>query len=296
MGLELLTSKSGASPLICLEVNPPRGTDVEEVLARLDGNVQGVDFFNVTDSALAKMRMSPFPFAAALKRRFGIEPLVNLSCRDRNLIAIQSELLGAWAGGVASVVALTGDAVSIGDDPERKGVFETNSVGLLRTIATLNSGHDLVGHALRGPPNFLPGVVLNPNANNPSAELKRLTRKREAGAVYSLSQPVFDENTALQFFEQAQKTGVTNLMGLMAFKDAKAAAAVGAIPGIKLSASLSQRLATQSDQSWEEFSIELCLTLAAQCASVVAGFHIISGSSPKLGLRLCRELVKRFKA
>src|SRR5689334_4471947 len=114
-------------PFLCLEVNPPRGTDLTAIFQRLDGNIDGIDFLNVTDSALARMKCGALPFASLLKQRYGIEPLVNLACRDRNIIALQSDLLGGWILGVRSVVALTGDAVTVGDLPETKGVFEVNS-------------------------------------------------------------------------------------------------------------------------------------------------------------------------
>ena len=173
---------SGEKPLLSLEVNPPHGVEFESILQRLEGRLEGVDLFNVTDSALARMRFAAIPFASLLKNRFGLEPLVNISCRDRNLIAIQGDLLAAWALGIRSVVALTGDAVSVGDSPERKGVFEVNSVGLLKVIAKLNSGYDLAEKPLSGGTAFVPGVVVNPNAKNAAAELRRLDKKREAGA------------------------------------------------------------------------------------------------------------------
>ena len=156
-------------PFLCLEVNPPRGTEVEPIFTRLDGHLKGVDFLNVTDSALARMKMAALPFGSLLKAHTGVEVLVNFSCRDRNTIAIQSDLLAGWATGVRSIIALTGDAVTVGDAPETKAVFELNSVGLLKLIAKLNSGHDIVGQPIKGTPNFNLGVVVNPNARNGSA-------------------------------------------------------------------------------------------------------------------------------
>ena len=165
--------KNTSKKLLCIEVNPPKGTDLEAIFKRLDQHLTHVDFFNITDSALARMRMSPLPFAAKLKERYGVEPMVNISCRDRNLLALQADLLSGWMMGVHSVVALTGDALSVGDNPDRKGVFEVNSVGLLNAIETLNSGQELAGNKLKGAPNFSPGVVVNPNARNSNAELKK---------------------------------------------------------------------------------------------------------------------------
>ena len=281
-------------PLLCIEVNPPRGVDVEEVFQRLEGKLKGIDLFNVTDSALARMKFAALPFASLLKAHFEIEPLVNLSCRDRNLIAIQGDLLAAWATGIRSIVALTGDAVTIGDSPDRKGVFEVNSIGLLNTIYKLNSGSDVSGNALKSAPAFYPGVVVNPNARNQAAELKRLARKKDAGALYALSQPVFDEALSLSFFEKAKEMGIPILMGLLPFKSSRAALSVAdLVPGIKISERIIEVLKDKGEeQDLSDFFIEQCLSLAKLNRKHVSGFHIISGVTPKLALRLARHLVE----
>lgn len=285
-----------AHPLVCLEVNPPRGADFESVFSRLEGNVDGVDFFNVTDCALAKMRCAALPFAALLKQRFGIETLVNVACRDRNVIALQSDLLAGWAMGIRSIVALTGDAVTIGDHPEAKGVFEFNSVGLLRVIETLNGGHDMAGGELRGVPALIPGVVVNPNVKNPAAEIRRLAKKGEAGGVYALSQPVFETEQAVTFFEEAKKVGVALFVGLLPFKNVKAALGVSRIPGIRLSERMLASLDKDSETDISAASIEHCVEIAQAVRPHVAGFHVICGATPKLGLQLVRELVKVVRA
>ncbi|MBX7136510.1 MAG: methylenetetrahydrofolate reductase [Oligoflexia bacterium] len=282
--------------LVCLEVNPPRGTEMGDIFRRLDGGLEGIDFLNVTDSALARMKLAAFPFATTLKARYGIEPMVNISCRDRNLIAIQADLLGAWSTGIRSVVALTGDAVSIGDDPERKGVFEVNSIGLINAINTLNAGKDLAGNSLNGAPDFVVGVVVNPNANNPAAEIKRLQKKKDAGAKYALSQPVFDQELASTFFKEASKVGVPLFMGLLPLKNGKAARAVISIPGIKLSAALQQVIAADPDADLSSFSIEHSLKLAESNREYVRGYHVISGASAKLALQLGQELAKYVRS
>lgn len=281
-------------PLLCLEVNPPRGVEVDDIFERLNGKLEGVDFFNVTDSALARMKFSALPFASLLKARFRIEPLVNLSCRDRNLIAIQGDLLAGWATGVRAVVALTGDAVTIGDSPDRKGVFEVNSIGLLNTIYKLNSGVDVSGNELQSPPEYFPGVVVNPNARNQAAEIKRLAKKREAGARFALSQPVFDEANSTEFFSKAKEIGIPIFMGLLPFKSAKAVLnVVEFVPGIKISEDVLKYVNSKSvEDDLSPFFIERCLSLAKANRSHVCGFHVVSGVTPKLALRLTHELAK----
>ena len=291
----LLAGESRASkPLLCVEVNPPRGTDVEAVLARYHG-LSGIDFVNVTDSALAKMKLSGLVFGALIKQRCGLEPLVNLSCRDRNVIALQSDLLGAWSLGVRSIVALTGDAVTVGDLPDAKGVFEVNSLGLLNIVSTLNSGRDLAGTELKGKTGYVPGVVVNPNARNRDAEIRRLTRKREAGGTYSLSQPVFDVEQALGFFEAAAGPGMANMVGLMPFKSAKAFEAVAKIPGIKVPEAMLARIKAAPEEDVAKISIDVACQIADRVRPYVRGFHIVSGGSPMLALELSQRLSSWIK-
>lgn len=286
---QLLQNTPRSRPLLCLEINPPRGTDVGAVLDRYVG-LQGVDFVNVTDSALAKMKLSGLVFGSLFKQRFGVEPLVNLSCRDRNVIALQADLLGGWSLGVRSIVALTGDAVTVGDMPDAKGVFEVNSIGLLSILKNLNNGKDLAGIELKGKTEFVPGVVVNPNARNRDAEIRRLVRKREAGGVYSLSQPVFDVEQALAFFEVAKDAGVDNFVGLLPFKTAKAFEAVAKIPGIKVPEALVAKAHALPEQDVAAFSMDIACEIAERVRPFVRGFHVISGGSPLLAVNLCNRL------
>lgn len=285
---------SGFAPssrqIVCLEVNPPRGVDPSSSLTRLQGQLSGIDCLNVTDSALARMKSAPLPFAALLKQRFGIEPLVNISCRDRNLIALQSDLLAGWMHGVRSIVALTGDAVTVGDSPERKGVFEVNSIGLLNTIRTLNSGKDLVGNALTGAPSYVSGVVTNPNAKNIAAEVRRLTKKGEAGATYALTQPVFDEESARAFLLAAKSSGVKILLGLMPFRTVEAAIGLAEIPGIRMPQAVLEQVRGLPAERVADYSMQLCERIAKHVQDLTLGVHVIGGAAAKLGLELAQHL------
>lgn len=301
MALDVIDSpnKSGNRHLLCIEINPPRGVELESTFEKLDNQLEGIDFLNVTDSALARMRFAPLPFASMLKARYGIEVVVNISCRDRNLIAIQGDLLAGWAMGVRSVVALTGDAVTIGDSPERKGVFEVNSIGLLNVIQSLNQGSDVSGNPLKGAPSYFPGVVVNPNVKNPSAELKRLAKKRAAGGRYALSQPVFDLELTVDFLKQAQAVGMPLFLGLLPIKTKESLRGMSKIPGIKVPEALIARVNELPDAAVEQFSIDECIKLVHAAAPYVRGFHVISGTTPKLALRFAQELrgvLKEIKA
>jgi 5,10-methylenetetrahydrofolate reductase len=296
MSLERLRNKGHLShPLLCLEVNPPRGADPSAVFKRLNGRLEGIDFLNITDCALAKLRLAALPFAALVKNALGIEPLVNVSCRDRNLTALQADLLAAWAMGVRSIVALTGDAMSAGDTPDRKSVFEVNSIGLLKAISSLNEGLDLAGVPLKGKTQFVNGAVVNPNARNKEAEIKRFLRKKEAGALFALSQPVFDEEESVDFFRRLSDYGVPTLMGLLPLKSVKSARLVARVPGIKLSESLNQLIEGASeDKDLSDFSLEHCVRLCSINRPYVAGFHVISGPNANLALELSAHLAKNL--
>lgn len=282
--------KSNFKHLLCLEVNPPRGVDLESSFEKLDDQLDGIDFLNVTDSALARMRFAPLPFASMLKARYGIEPMVNISCRDRNLIAIQGDLLAGWASGIRSIVALTGDAVTIGDSPERKGVFEVNSIGLLNVVQSLNQGSDVSGNKLKGAPSFFPGVVVNPNVKNASVEIKRLQKKRDAGGRYALSQPVFDPEVTIAFLQQARATGMPLFLGLLPIKSKESLRGMSKIPGIKVPESLLAQVEALPDSQVEQFSIDHCMSIVRATAPLVRGFHVISGTTPKLATRFAAEL------
>ncbi len=291
MIIEVLSGvQTVARQLVCLEVNPPRGVDPTAALSRLEGQLGGIDCLNITDSALARMKTAPLPFAALLKQRLGIEPLVNISCRDRNLIALQSDLLAGWMCGVRSIVALTGDAVTVGDSPERKGVFEVNSIGLLSAIRTLNSGQDLVGNPLTGAPSYVCGVVTNPNAKNVAAEVRRLTKKGEAGATYALTQPVFDEASARAFLTAAKPSGVKIMLGLMPFRTVEAAVGLSEIPGIRMPPAVLDEIRALPAAKIADYSMHLCERIAKGVQDLTLGMHVIGGAAAKLGLELAQHL------
>lgn len=283
-------AKSEFRHLLCIEINPPRGVELESTFEKLDGQLDGLDFLNVTDSALARMKFAPLPFASLLKARYGIEPMVNISCRDRNLIAIQGDLLAGWATGIRSIVALTGDAVTIGDSPERKGVFEVNSIGLLSVIQSLNGGSDVSGNKLKGAPEFFPGVVVNPNVKNHSMDTRRVQTKRDAGGRYALSQPVFDVGLTVSFLQQAAAVGMPIFLGLLPIRSKESLRGMSKIPGIKVPDEMLTRVDALPDSAVEQFSIDYCLELVKAAAPYVRGFHVISGTTPKLALRFAQEL------
>jgi 5,10-methylenetetrahydrofolate reductase len=280
---------------LCLEVNPPHGIDITSICTRLEGNTLAIDFLNITDSALARMKASGFAVGAILKQRFGIEPLVNISCRDRNIIALQAEILGANMLGINAPVALTGDAISLGDHPDAKGVFEINSIGLLDIIAKLNSGTDAVDRSIDGIPKITPGVVVNPNAKNLDAEIRKLKRKVDHGAKFALSQPVFDIEIAERFVNAVSDINLPIMLGLLPIKSKKSVKNLSMIPGITISQTLIKKIeAMNSEADIANYSLEYCYNIVEKVANAISGIHVVSGVTPKLAIKLTAMLRKNI--
>jgi 5,10-methylenetetrahydrofolate reductase len=279
---------------ICLEVNPPRGCDAAAIFEKLDAeDLNHIDLFNVTDCALAKLKLHAATFAACLKQKYSKEVVVNLSCRDRNLLGLESELLGASFAGIGGVVAITGDAMSVGDNADRKGVFEVNSVRLMETITKFNQGSDAEGRPLKGATKLLICGVANPHSTNQGVELKRLKKKKDAGASLILTQPVFDAPSTKDFFIQARDLGLEMMAGLLAFKTPTTAMHGLAVPGVKVPVDKYKDLAPDADIS--EQTINECLAIAESLKDVVSGFHIITGGNMTLSMKLVRRLSEALR-
>ena len=159
-----------------LEVEPPKGVDIESTLKEVLPLKKYIDAFNVTDMQSANMRLSSWALAAKLKLN-NLEPILQLTTRDRNCLALQGDLLGSYALGVENLLLLTGDRPICGDHPKAKEVFEVDSLGLIKIASQLNSGYDLSGNLLKGKPNFYIGAALNPMAKDVDRELKRAEKK-----------------------------------------------------------------------------------------------------------------------
>ncbi|MFA4919812.1 MAG: methylenetetrahydrofolate reductase, partial [Thermodesulfovibrionales bacterium] len=154
--------------LITAEIGPAKGTETAVILEDAELIKGKVDAINVTDLQSSVMRLGSMAVCHLLKDR-GIDPILQMTCRDRNMLALQSDLLSAWVLGVRNVLALTGDHPTLGDHPQAMPVFDLDSVGLLKTIGRLNEGYDMVGNQLKGAPNFFPGAVVNPGADTQAA-------------------------------------------------------------------------------------------------------------------------------
>jgi 5,10-methylenetetrahydrofolate reductase len=189
----------GRFPIV-MEVKPPKGIDLEELLAPIKSLNGKITAFGIPDNEHAKMKLSALA-AARLVKEAGGEPLLLMTCRDRNRLALESDLLGAGALGLENILALSGDFVSLGDHPDAKPVYDADSVQLLQIAQGLMSGHDSAGLSLKGNPNFYLGAVLIPEADPVGPQLLKVKKKLEAGAGFFITAPVFDVEKFRQFRE-----------------------------------------------------------------------------------------------
>lgn len=202
--------------VVSVEMDPPRGTDASKVISGAASlYAAGVDAVNIPDGPRASARMSPLCIGALLARDVGIEVLLHYCCRDRNLLGMQSDLLGAHALGLRNLILITGDPPKLGDYPNATAVFDVDSIGLTRIVDKLNHGCDLAGNRIGAPTSFLVGVGVNPAARDIEEEVRRLRLKVEAGAEVVFTQPVFDQERLFDFLDRSEDIPLPIMVGIL---------------------------------------------------------------------------------
>ncbi len=188
----------------CVELVPPKGADAEKLIeSAVTLKRKGIDAVNVPDSPRAMVKMSALAASIVLQQRAGVETIPHFTCKDKNLLALQADLLGAHALGIHNILAVTGDPPTMGTYPDATAVFNVDAIGLCNLLNMLNHGFDLGNNAIGRPTGFCFGVALNPSAVNPDRELQRYRAKLEAGAEFAITQPVFDPEPLLKFIDRA---------------------------------------------------------------------------------------------
>ncbi|MEI6862942.1 MAG: methylenetetrahydrofolate reductase, partial [Candidatus Omnitrophota bacterium] len=205
--------------IVTSEIGPPKGTDVKEILEDAELIKNRVDAINVTDLQSSMMKVGSLAVCRLLKER-GIEPIFQLTCRDRNRLALQSDLLSASILGIENVLILTGDYPILGDHPEAKPVFDLGSVQLLETAKMLASGKDMKGNPLKGTPKFCLGAVVNPGADPLEPEIIKMEQKVKAGAEFFQTQAVYDIELFRNFIDAARHVKVPIFAGIVLLKSA----------------------------------------------------------------------------
>jgi len=230
--------------LVTTEVGPPKGADTSEMVHHIDLLKDKVDAINITDNQSSVMRYPSLGGCLLVKERGG-EPIFQMTCRDRNRLALQADLLMAYSRGVTNVLCLTGDCVDVGDHKEAKPVFDLDSVQLLEMIKTLESGTDMAGNELKGAPIFCRGASVHPEADIIQPQLVKFDKKVTAGAQFFQTQGIFDLASLRRFMQYASQFDVRILAGIIVMASARMARYMNDnVPGIMVPQAIIDELAT----------------------------------------------------
>ena len=256
------------------ELNPPKGTALDDLFAAADALKDSVAAFNLTDSAASRMAMAPLAVARLLKER-GVESTLQIAGRDRNRLAIQADMLAAHALGVENIVCMTGDPPSGGDHPEAKPVFDLGAEDILKAAVGLESGHDLAGNALKGSPRFLRGAVVNVAVPDLGKEIGRMEGKIEAGAEFFQTNAVYDPAGFEAFMKQVAGLKVPILAGIILLKSARQARYMTEkIPGVVVPEPLIDEL--EGAESRVATSVAMAGRIVRDVAPMCQGVHIMA--------------------
>jgi methionine synthase / methylenetetrahydrofolate reductase(NADPH) len=237
-------AKLGKKFVVAVEINPPHGFDVTRVLEHARTlQAAGVDVVNIPDGPRATARMSPMSLAHVFRQQLGLETIVHFTCRDRNLLALQAELLGAQAMGQRNILVVTGDPPKLGDYPNLTAVYDVDAIGLVRIIADLNRGRDLAGTSIGTPASLLVGVGANPGAVDFDREVERLGAKVAAGAEFLMTQPVYEPRLLERFLHAIERWRIPVLVGILPLASYRNAEFLHhEVPGMQVPAEVRERL------------------------------------------------------
>ncbi|OGV63147.1 MAG: hypothetical protein A2498_04820 [Lentisphaerae bacterium RIFOXYC12_FULL_60_16] len=253
---------------------------------------RGVDVINLPDGPRASARLSVLVTAMILQRETRMECVPHYCCRDRNLIAMQADLLGGWAGGLVNWLFITGDPPKLGDYPDASGVFDLDAIGLARLARNLNSGFDAGGFSIDPPTGMVIGVGANPLAVEPEREISRYREKVDAGAEYAITQPVFDADALLRFLDRVEAAGcripvLAGLYPLLSFKNAEFMSQH--VPGVVVPEDVLRRMATcTTKEEGMRMGARIAAEIRDRVAGRVAGFQV---SAPLGNVTLALEVL-----
>jgi methionine synthase / methylenetetrahydrofolate reductase(NADPH) len=263
--------------VVGVELLPPRGYDCTAVLERARTlRSRGVDVVSIPDGFRAGAHISALSLAVLVEQQAGIETVLHYSCRDRNLLGIQSDLLGAHAMGLRNVMLVTGDPARVGDYPDATVVFDVDSIGLTNLVARLNRGCDVGGQPIGSPTAFHIGVSVNPTAPNFDEELRRFEYKVEAGAEFAITRPIFDLRSFEHFLQRIEAARLPVIAGVLPLENARHAEFMAnEMPGMRLPESLVERMrATNGPDAARAEGIAIAREIAERVRDSVQGFQI----------------------
>lgn len=273
MGLEEKI-KSGEF-IITSEIAPPKGTDVKDVLDEAEHLKGRADAINVTDLQSSVMKAGSLVMCKLLIDR-GIEPVYQLTCRDRNRLALQSDLLSAAVFGIKNVLLLTGDYPTLGDHPEAKPVFDMGSVQLIQVAKTLEAGKDMKNNPLKGAPKFCIGAVVNPGADPLEPEIIKMEKKIEAGAQFFQTQAVYDIGQYRRFLDKVKHLKTAIIAGIVLLKSAGMARFMNEnVSGVFVPENLIKEIGSVPKEDRPKKSVEIAARLIKELKPLSKGVHIM---------------------
>ncbi len=285
----------GKRPLITVELPPPRGLDISTTLARARTLAEaGVDAINLAENPLGRIRMGNLALASRIQQEIGVEVIAHITGRDRNLLGLHSELMGAHLLGLRTLLAVTGDPVAVAGETGATNVFDVNSVGLLKLLTALNQGTNLYGANLGDHCTFLTGAAFNPNVADLTGQLAKLTKKMAAGARFIQTQPVYDDIVLERLADAVQSLDVPIFIGIMPLVSERNALFLhNEVPGIQLPETVRGRMHGLSGEDGTRAGMAIAGELVEKSRSLgFGGFYLI----PPFGkVNLAAELMTRIR-
>ena len=259
-----------------VEYNPPKGTDLSNLLENaksLLGKVQGV---NVTDNTAAILRAGSMSICRLLYE-MGHDPVMQLTCRDRNRLAIQSDLLSAHILGIRNILCLTGDYPTVGDHKDAKPVYDLDSIGIMQVIRNLNEGKDMAGHKLTGPTDLYVGAAVTPEMDPPGPMLAKFEAKVNAGTRFFQTQAFYDTDRFRAFVSSIRKFPIKILAGILVLRSAKMAEFMNAnIPGVAVPEHIIEELRLAGEEKALDTGVNIAVRMIKEVRDVCDGVHIMA--------------------
>ncbi|NUL83583.1 MAG: bifunctional homocysteine S-methyltransferase/methylenetetrahydrofolate reductase [Armatimonadetes bacterium] len=283
----------GNQRVITVELDLPRGLNVTKVMdgARLLKE-KGVHMIDISDGARARLRMNPISISHLIQRDAGIEVMMHFACRDRNLLAIQADLLGAHSLGLRNILAITGDPAQIGDYPSATSVFDVDAVGLTRILNRFNEGYDLAGNSIGMKTNFTIAVAYNPLANDLKAETDRLKRKADEGAHLIYTQPIFEKAYAEIAAGAAQELELPWLIGVLPLRNRRHAEFMhNEVPGIVIPDAIRRRMDEAPEEDALKTGIEIAQNFLTEAGDLAQGIYLMP---PAGSAKIAAEVLEPF--
>ena len=260
-----------------IELTPPRGIDINSILGKAQLCAEsGIDAINIPDGPRASSRLSPMVTAVKIQQNVNIEAVLHFCCRDRNLIGMQSDMLGAFAIGLRNMLIITGDPPKLGEYPDATGVFDLDSIALTGVVKNLNCGTDIGGNSFSPPLCLSIGVGANPVASDLDHEIERFKRKVEAGAEFAITQPVFDIQMLFDFLEAIEPFKIPVIAGIWPFTSFKNAEFMAnEVPGVVVPEQLLKRMSSaKTKEQAKVLGIEIAREMIEKISDYVAGFAV----------------------